>query len=60
MMTFRGGLARLSAQEEKAIRRRQTGGDLGVTPTPSSSFLTWTVPLTEQIRVALLNWCRSV
>ena len=60
MMTFWGGLPRLIAQEEKAIRRRQTGGDLDVTPTPSSLFLTWTVPLSEQVRVALLNWCRSV
>lgn len=60
MMTFRGGLPQLSAQEEAAIRRRQTGGDLDVTPTASSSFLTWTVPPTEQVRVALLDWCRSV
>ena len=60
MMTFRGGLPRLSAQDEKAIRCRQTGRDLDVKPTLTSSSPTWTVPLTEQVRVALRNWYRSV
>jgi hypothetical protein len=59
MMTFRGGLPRLSAEDEEAIRRRQTGRDLDVKPTLISSS-TWTVPLTEQSTVALRNWYRSV
>jgi hypothetical protein len=59
MMTFRGGLPRLSAQDE-AIRRRQTGRVLDVKPILTSSSPTWTVPLTEQVRVALRNWYRSV
>jgi hypothetical protein len=60
MMTFRGGLPRLSAQDEEAIRRRQTSRVLDVTPIPTSPSPTWTVPPTEQVRVALRNWYRSV
>ncbi|MDF2746755.1 MAG: hypothetical protein K0S98_1040 [Propionibacteriaceae bacterium] len=60
MMPSRGDLPRLSAQDEEAIRRRQTGWVLDVKPILTSSSPTWTVPLTEQVRVALRNWYRSV
>jgi hypothetical protein len=60
MMTFRGGLPRLSAQDEGAIRRRQTGRVLDVKPILTSSSPTRIVPLTEQVRVAVRDWYRSV
>jgi hypothetical protein len=54
MTTSRGGLPRLSAQEEEAIRHRQSSRDLVVKPTLSSSSPTSTVPLSKDAGVAQL------
>lgn len=54
MTTSRGGLPRLSAQEEEAIRHRQSSRDLVVKPTLSSSSPTSTVPPSKGAGVAQL------
>jgi hypothetical protein len=54
MTTSRGDLPRPSAQEQEAIRRGQSGRDLDVKPTLSSSSPTSTVPLSKGGGVAQL------